>query len=101
MQYQKAVSICSVVGVCILPKDCKAESRASRRTGASYNRTDSIKDLYRVMSISVLTPIFRFVMASMMLNLEFILRLIPNYMSGECESSVYCDPEIFIFVDNF
>ena len=44
---------CSIVGLYNLSKDRKAESKASRRMGAAYNKTDCIKDLYRVMSIFV------------------------------------------------
>jgi len=57
---------------------------------AAYNKTDCIKDLHRAISILVLTPIFRFMMALIMLNLE----------SDECELTVYSNTEIFIIVDH-
>jgi len=67
---------CSVVGLCILSNDCTAELQASRRTGAAYNRTVCIKDLYRVMNNLALTPIYRFVMVLILVNLESTLRMV-------------------------
>ena len=63
--------------VFIISRVCKAELRASRRTGAAYCRTACITDLYMVMSIFVYVDlILRCVMALIMLNLESTLRFV-------------------------
>ena len=66
----------------------------SRRTGAGYKITDCIKNLYKVMSIFVLTPISR--IGDGLSHVESAV-----YMEGKCKSTVYSDAEIFIIVGHF
>ena len=66
--------MCRSVICCIHSKDYIGELLTEKRTEADYDITDCIKDFNRVISICVLTPIFRFMMSLIKLDLKSTLR---------------------------